>query len=394
MVARRIIFAGQGDKACSLWHNFRQGRETAGSGVYGQLQGFGARVKNYYSDLDKRAFWKSGVVAPSHLAVPDIYRKKWEIGPDQKIGTAGSCFAQHIARHLTQNGYRVLDVEPAPRGLPEAQHAAFGYGMYSARYGNLYSARQLRQLVEAAFSDDPGPFLIWEREGRFFDAFRPTIEPNGFLSRDEVIEARRYHLRCVRRLFLEVDVFVFTLGLTEAWVHKESGQVVPLAPGIVAGEDRAQDYEFVNFSYGAIEADFRAVMQMLDDLRGRKRPLRYLLTVSPVPLTATASGQHVLAAATYSKSVLRAVAGWLCETCNNVDYFPSYEIITNPAARGTFFESNLRSVMTEGVEVVMNAFFAAHPPRLRKEETGPRPTEVPANEDVQCDEQMLEAFGR
>ena len=82
-----------------------------------------------------------------------------------------------------------------------------------------------------------------------------------------------------------------------------------------------------------------------------------VMTVSPVPLTGTASGRHVLQATTYSKAVLRAVAGELAQKYDHIDYFPSYEVITNQAARGCFYEENLRSVRREGVEAVMNIFF-------------------------------------
>jgi hypothetical protein len=352
----------------------------------------GVVVKNFYSNLGKCAFWKSGLAAVSPLNVPDIYQKKWPIGKHWRIGTAGSCFAQHIARHMTSNGYNVLDVEPAPTGLDESKRQSYGYSLYSGRYGNIYTTRQFRQLVEEAFSDEPQDLMIWENDGRFFDALRPNIEPNGFASRAEVIEARAYHMERLRKLFLEVDLFVFTLGLTEAWVHTASGRVVPLAPGIVAGAEDVQDYSFVNFSYNDVVSDFRDAMAILT--ANRTKAIRYLLTVSPVPLTATASGNHVLTASTYSKSVLRAAAGFLCEKHFNIDYFPSYEIITNPAARGTFFAPNLRSVMTEGVEVVMKSFFAAHPPQVEIATIGAVVKDARSDQDVQCDEQMLEAFGR
>ena len=42
-----------------------------------------------------------------------------------------------------------------------------------------------------------------------------------------------------------------------------------------------------------------------------------------------------------------------------VDYFPSYEIITNPAARSRFFAENLRQPTSKGVETVMAQFLAA-----------------------------------
>jgi hypothetical protein len=84
--------------------------------------------------------------------------------------------------------------------------------------------------------------------------------------------------------------------------------------------------------------------------------MRFLLTVSPVPLTATAEKQHILAATTYSKSVLRAAAGFLAQTRQDVDYFPSYELIAQFPTHGKFYESNLRSVKKEGVDFVMAHF--------------------------------------
>ena len=75
--------------------------------------------KNPYSDLPKSAFWKTGVAQENPYAIEGIYKKKFDILASAKIATAGSCFAQHISRHLKKNGYNVLDVEPPPPGLPE-----------------------------------------------------------------------------------------------------------------------------------------------------------------------------------------------------------------------------------------------------------------------------------
>ena len=72
--------------------------------------------KNPYSDLHKSAFWKTGVVEENPYAIEEIYKKKFNIPPKTKIATAGSCFAQHISRHLKTNGYNVLDVEKPPPG--------------------------------------------------------------------------------------------------------------------------------------------------------------------------------------------------------------------------------------------------------------------------------------
>ena len=56
---------------------------------------------------------------------------------------------------------------------------------------------------------------VWERKGRFHDAQRPGVEPEGLDSPESVLAHRARHLAAVRQVFTGCDVFVFTLGLTE-----------------------------------------------------------------------------------------------------------------------------------------------------------------------------------
>jgi hypothetical protein len=67
-------------------------------------------------------------------------------------------------------------------------------------------------------------------------------------------------------------------------------------------------------------------------------------------------GAHVLAATTYSKSVLRVAAEILRKRFAIVHYFPSYEIITGAFNRGGYFAEDLRSVLETGVDHVMRLF--------------------------------------
>lgn len=339
-----------------------------------------------YSDLPARAFWRSGVAGADPLAPQGLYAPKFPLGPDAAIATAGSCFAQHVGRALREAGAQVLDAEPVPPGCPPAVARAYGYGIYSARYGNIYTTRQLVQLLQDAESGRAEE--VWERDGRFYDPLRPTIEPNGFASADEVLALRRAHLAAVRGLFAATTHFVFTLGLTECWQDAETGRVWPTCPGVVAGRFDAGRHRFVNLRLGDIRQDLEQARALLQHMRPG---MRMILTVSPVPLTATASGGHVLAASTRSKAVLRAAADEFAADHEDVDYFPSYEIVTNPAARGRFFQPNLREVTPQGVRVVMRSFLAAHG---LAEAAVPRPVETSdsAAEDVICEEILLEAF--
>ncbi|MBO6774364.1 MAG: GSCFA domain-containing protein [Marinibacterium sp.] len=347
-----------------------------------------------YVDQPDHAFWRSAVAETSPLDLQSIYKRRWPIEADWKIATAGSCFAQHIARYMKAADYTVMDVEPKPNGLPEADAPRFGYGIFSARYSNIYTARQLLQLVREALGQTHPVNLIWEKDGRYYDSRRPGIEPGGFESAAELLDHRVFQLRHVRQMLEEMDLLIFTLGLTETWEHTASGTVFPTAPGTIAGQFDPNIYSFRNFTFAEVYDDLTTVLDLLK--AHRDTPLKVLLSVSPVPLTATAEDHHVLQSSTYSKSVLRAVAGQLRTEREDVDYFPSFEIVTNPAARGVFYAPNLRSVTPAGVACVMRSFFAEHAGcNAAQDPTTPKPvTDEDDGDDVVCEEAMLEAFGK
>jgi hypothetical protein len=109
---------------------------------------------------------------------------------------------------------------------------------------------------------------------------------------------------------------------------------------------------------------------------------------------------------------LRAVAADVAENVADVDYFPSYELITSPCFKGQFFESNQRQVTPEGVRFVMDSFFkslqeagvdvssgAGGPGRPGKRGDGVKRRRAQLKRlqrergDVVCEEALLEAFG-
>ncbi|MGJ8544513.1 MAG: GSCFA domain-containing protein [Sulfitobacter sp.] len=348
-------------------------------------------MSNPYETLPPESFWRSGVAAQTPFTVENLYTKKFTISRKDKTAVAGSCFAQHVGRNLRERGFAVLDMEPPLPRMDEKTAHSFGLSIYSARYGNVYTARQLRQLVEDAQNAAIRPEDFFERAGRWYDGIRPNIEPGGFADRDEAMLIRRAHLARVRAMLEQMQVFVFTFGLTEAWRNRKTGTIYPVCPGVIAGEFDPAIYEFVNFDYEETLADFRSVMTSLSRLNPK---LRYVVTVSPVPLTATASGNHVLAATTYSKSVLRAVCGTLYAKHPQVDYFPSYELISAPFAKGQFFAGNMRSVTPEGVANAMRVFFDQHDPAgdaQTAQPAAPLP-DAETGDDLVCEELLLDAF--
>lgn len=343
--------------------------------------------KHPYSALPDRCFWRRTVSKQSPLDIQDWYRKKFDIS-SAKISTAGSCFAQHIGRRLKRNGFIYMDAELPPASLSAAEYMDYGYGMYSARYGNIYTTRQLRQLLERALGDFSPKDVAWVKDGGYVDPFRPTIQPASFGSIEEVVDARQQHLGAVRALFEQTDVFVFTLGLTETWEATEDGAVFPVAPGVSGGVFDSGKYRFVNLGFKDVMEDMRKFIAMARQLNPG---MKFIFTVSPVPLMATASNHQVVTATMYSKSVLRAVAGQLADNRAYIDYFPSYEIVSSHVMGNQFYDQDMRSVTERGVDHVMAQFFAEHRPPLMSSPDSSSGSD--GDDEVVCDEELLAAFG-
>lgn len=308
-----------------------------------------------YKHLPPQAFWRRAVAAPTASDVDPVGVFDLRITPETKVATAGSCFAQHIARHLQNSGFHYYVTEPGHPILPEKVREKHNYGLFSARYGNIYTARQLVQLFRRAYGDfSPQEDCWFEEDGRVLDPFRPTAQPGGFICEAEMRADRAQHLTAVRTMFETSDVFVFTLGLTECWASRADGAVFPLCPGVEGGKYDEAAHVFYNQPVEDVITDMSALIEALKGVNDR---VEIVLTVSPVPLMATADpGAHVLSATTYSKSVLRVAADALQRRYAHVHYFPSYEIIAGAFNRGRYYAEDLRGVTEAGVSHVMRLF--------------------------------------
>lgn len=315
-----------------------------------------------YSLLPDSAFWRKAVAGPAPGDLDPVTAAPFKIARADRVATAGSCFAQHLARRLQQSGFTYHVTEPGYPRMGAALATKYNYGTFSARFGNVYTTRQLRQLFARATGEFIPQEPLWQDGAHWRDPFRPLIQPEGFETKQEAELDQAQHLGAVRRMMETLDVFIFTLGLTEAWVCKADGAVLPVCPGCGAGTFDPTKYEFRNFEIDEVTTD---LISALEHLRRVNPRCRIVLTVSPVPLVATYSGNHVLPATVYSKSLLRVAADRASRALENCAYFPSYEIITAPSSRGEYFADDLRDVTEAGVDHVMRVFFrhfAAEPP--------------------------------
>jgi hypothetical protein len=348
-----------------------------------------------YQGLPDYRYWQQAVSDAAPSEVDPVVQVPFKVTPEQRVATAGSCFARHISRHLRSRGFNFIQLEkPDPAG--EAQQVDEDF---SARFGNIYTSRQLLQLFDRAAGTFVPDESVWQMpDGRYCDPFRPRIEPGGCASPEEVVQATQRHLRAVHEMFRTLDVFVFTLGLTECWSSSADGAVYPLPPGVAGGRFDAGKYSFHNFGVSDVLGDLR---QFMDRLLSLNPAARVILTVSPVPLVATGEDRHVLVSTTYSKSVLRVAADELARAYPNVMYFPAYEVITGQHVGNQYYAADRREVDPRGVRRVM-ALFERHV--MHGAEGGAETTEADAREDedferglqraqdyfdAQCEEELL-----
>jgi hypothetical protein len=300
-----------------------------------------------YRSQPDRAFWSRSVAKDfDPYGVPTVV---WPLLRfDDRIVSAGSCFAANVIPWL-QPAFNYLRTEaphPSLAHIPEN----LGYRDFSAAYGNIYTARHLSQLLDRACGKFQPVEDRWHIDGKVIDPFRPGLRHPATSDREfDLLTAQ--HLSAVLSAFTEATVVLITLGLTEGWESTADGAVFPACPGTIAGTFDPQRHRFHNFTAPEVIDD---LTDFAFRLRSINRGVKVILTVSPVPLVATATDQHVLAATTYSKAVLRVAAETIAGNEPNFSYFPAYEIVAGPQAPHDFYDTDRRSVTDAGISAVMN----------------------------------------
>jgi hypothetical protein len=324
-------------------------------------------VEHPYKSFPRRAFWKRAV--SDGWDVESVANERRLILSDEIVASAGSCFALNIVPYIEQAGFRYFRIVGNETAFGKLTEDNFGYSKFSAGYGNIYTVRQAAQLVKRALGRFKPVEDRWVLGGDLVvDPFRPGLKYPATSEREFELLTKQ-HLREVIEVFRSAHVFVFTMGLTEAWISTTDGAVFPACPGTIRGEFDPARHAFHNFTLAEVSSDLDEFIRLAREINPL---LRFVLTVSPVPLVATATGDHVLSATIYSKSVLRVAAAEAVNCHDNVSYFPAYEIVTGPQAPYDFFETDRREPSAKAIRDVMRAFIARCETKYQPEDEGPR----------------------
>ena len=272
-----------------------------------------------------------------------FFDEKRFITKDTPIASAGSCFAANISRQLQHWDYNYILEMGHPK---EHFEDPLDYETDPARCGNIYNVVSMRQMVERAFGEWVPEQILVSTRPKFMDPFRAATDCDSLESYQERWTG---HNEALSRALRKCEVFILTLGMTEAWVFADSELATSTSP--IFG-----DATLVRHRNLTVEDNVRELERIYELFAKHNPEAKIITTVSPVPLNSTFNkDQHVVVANGLSKSILRVALEQFSQAHpENVYYFPSYEIVT----MGTRdpWEIDARHVSAAAVERAMRQF--------------------------------------
>jgi hypothetical protein len=226
---------------------------------------------------------------------------------------------------------------PGPGKAPPLNRTCFN------KYDVHAMSHELKRVLNNEQYENEG--LMELADGKWFDPHASSLDlfdlATALRNRKE-IHAGTSRIR-------EAEIVIFTLGLTESWKDARTGLAVNAPPPGRWLATRAERFVFVDHGYESILAEF---LGLIDLIRRTCNPdMKFIVTVSPIPMSATFRNLDMLVAHAASKSVLRAVAEEAQRRFDYVDYFPAYEIVTHSPRQLVWEEDQMHVARSVGIHV-------------------------------------------
>ena len=220
------------------------------------------------------------------------------IGRDTRVLAVGSCFARNFTLWLAEHGFN--------RAFPDSPYNALLHFN-----SDFESPAVVAQQFRWAFDELDPSTLLW-------------IDKNRHL-----IAATDEGKAQVRATLEQTEVLVITLGLSEIWYDRISGE--PLWRALTEETFDPQRHVF------RVEtvARTREWLDTIERLRRAHLPrMKIVFTVSPIPLRTTFRPVSAVTANSVSKAIIRAALDEFLRAHDDVVgrevfYFPAYEFVTN-----------------------------------------------------------------
>lgn len=245
----------------------------------------------------------------------------WKIDHHHKILTFGSCFAEVLGSQLGNYKFNVLN-NPL---------------------GTVFNPLTICKILDNAVDGkSPNTSLFLQSQDQIW--LHHDFHSSQWAREQGTLESTLCEkLAEIRDYLKEAELLVITLGTAYAYRHRKTNLIIGNCHKLPG--DRFIK-ELLHFDQITI-----AFEQLIQKLIPYNRKLRIVLTVSPVRHT-----RDTLPLNQVSKSTLRLVCHRLSEKYKHVDYFPSYEIMTDELRDYRFYKEDLIHPSSVAEEHIFNAF--------------------------------------
>jgi hypothetical protein len=265
------------------------------------------------------------------------------------VYTIGSCFARNIEKVLSKAGVPIPDKLRGKKEWVQPDRVS------DAGLFNRFNVPSI--YYEAQAVSDPlwlGDLLIYDQTPtRAYDAFFSPAQ--ALHSREDKLAIRKEILDYQHSFLRDCGAVFITLGLSEAIFDRQDGLYINGAPGPL-GRWALKNSERFSGEVIGVDDTINYLNRARDAIRSvAGTSVKFVVTVSPVPLDATFTTKDVIVANESSKARLRIAADEFASAYEDVDYFPSYEIVTksNPTVA---FNDDRRHVRGPMVNHIMQCF--------------------------------------
>jgi hypothetical protein len=295
---------------------------------------------------------------------PIAHTLKFKLARTHSFFTVGSCFAREVEAALTDLGVGLAGsdavfpwawFDPKMQSMPGK---AAGPDVAETRPRsplNRYSTHSILYDIERVFEnahtfDQTVVPLVGDDE-----IWDPQIKNLRYGDRAFTLSGRAVLDRAIASL-ATAKVVIMTLGMTETWYDEDTGAILPTPPHPFQIKRFPGRFSFFNADHPQVTAALQAIIAKIG-VHNPNEPW-IIVTVSPVPMGSTFTAKDVIVANTYSKATLVSAAQAVAGAYEQVDYFPSYEMITH-SSRDIWFPDAIH-IRPEYVAQVMKAFIGCY----------------------------------
>src|SRR5450631_2111326 len=280
------------------------------------------------------------------IVLPQV-TPKFQLRADDIFFCIGSCFARNIEEHLMYRDFSVtsMSITASRNEWPWRPNG----------FLNKFTTSSILNEMRWAFGEAPFPEKSFLEDGNGWHDLQLSPGVAG-VTRERVTQRRRMVTEYFARIH-DASVVIITLGLVEVWYDHAAEVFLNTAPSLWATRREPDRFSLIVSDYGDNLRALNDIIALLE--RHGRKDVRVIVTVSPVPMSETFTGQDVIVANNYSKSTLRAAAEDAARERENVQYYPSYDAIVTSQRSLAYNSGDELHVLDQAVEEITSHFLTA-----------------------------------